>query len=154
MARPDPAQLDPARYPFGNAVTTRFADLDPNGHINNVAMAAVFEDARLRFLTAVGMPKNTDGARFMVANVTIDYLAQAYYPQGLECHVGVLPGGRSSWSLRQLLLQALRDHEAGKQIPGGDPRSFRVRSLRCELPRDADMSQLITTLVRPQEASA
>jgi len=105
MARPDSALLDPARYPFGNAVTTRFADLDPNGHINNVAMAAVFEDARLRFITAVGMPKNADGARFMVANVTIDYLAQAYYPAGLECRVGALPGGRSSWSLRQLLLQ-------------------------------------------------
>jgi len=57
MARPDPALFDPARYPFGNSVTTRFADLDPNGHINNVAMAAVFEDARLRFLTAVGLPK-------------------------------------------------------------------------------------------------
>jgi acyl-CoA thioester hydrolase len=105
MARPDPALLDPARYPFANAVTTRFADLDPNGHINNVAMAAVFEDARLRFITAVGMPPNTENARFMVANVTIDYLAQAYYPQGLECRVGALPGGRSSWSLRQLLLQ-------------------------------------------------
>lgn len=105
MARPDKALLDPARYPFGNAVTTRFADLDPNGHINNVAMAAVFEDARLRFVTAIGMPKNTDGARFMVANVTIDYLAQAYYPAGLICHVAALPGGRSSWSLQQLLLQ-------------------------------------------------
>jgi acyl-CoA thioester hydrolase len=105
MARPDPALLDPARYPFSNAVTTRFADLDPNGHINNVAMAAVFEDARLRFITAVGFPRNTAAARFMVANVTIDYLAQAYYPQNLTCCVGALPGGRSSWRLRQLLLQ-------------------------------------------------
>lgn len=108
MARPDPALLDPARYPFANAVTTRFADLDPNGHINNVAMAAVFEDARLRFISAVGMPRNTENARFMVANVNIDYLAQAYYPGGLECRVGALPGGRSSWSLRQLLLQDSR----------------------------------------------
>lgn len=105
MARPDPALFDAARYPFANAVTTRFADLDPNGHINNVAMAAVFEDARLRFITAVGMPRNTETARFMVANVNIDYLAQAFYPGDLDCRVGVLPGGRSSWSLRQLLLQ-------------------------------------------------
>jgi acyl-CoA thioester hydrolase len=105
MAKPDPALLDPVRYPFSNAVTTRFADLDPNGHINNVAMAAVFEDARLRFIAAIGMPKNTEGARFMVANVTIDYLAQAYYPAGLVCHVAALPGGRSSWSLQQLLIQ-------------------------------------------------
>ena len=60
-------------------------------------MAAVFEDARLRFITAVGMPRNTDGARFMVANVNIDYLAQAYYPAGLECRVGVLPGIWTRW---------------------------------------------------------
>lgn len=105
MAKPDPALLDPARYPFANAVTTRFADLDPNGHINNVAMAAMFEDSRLRFIGEIGFPRNAEGARFMVANVTIDYLAQAYYPQGLVCHVAALPGGRSSWSLQQLLLQ-------------------------------------------------
>jgi acyl-CoA thioester hydrolase len=51
------------------------------------------------------MPHNTETSRFMVANVTIDYLAQAYYPAKLDCLVAALPGGRTSWTMQQLLLQ-------------------------------------------------
>ena len=60
----------------------------------------------------------------------------------------LLPGDAAIIKLRQLLLQALRDHEEGKPIPGSDPQSYRVRSIRCELPRDSNMAQLITTLVK------
>ena len=37
--------------------------------------------------------------------------------------------------IRRLLLQTLKDHAAGKPLPGMKPASFRVRSARCELPR-------------------
>lgn len=60
----------------------------------------------------------------------------------------LLPGDAAIIKLRQLLLQALRDHEEGKPIPGSDPQSYRVRSIRCELPRDSNMAHLITTLVK------
>ena len=61
----------------------------------------------------------------------------------------LLPGDAAIVKLRQLLLNAIRDHQNGKEIPGMKPQSYCVRSLRCELPRDADMSQLITQLVKP-----
>jgi acyl-CoA thioester hydrolase len=142
MAKPDPVLLDPARYSFAIEVTTRFADLDPNGHINNVAMAAVFEDARLRFNVAVGMPPNTQSARFMVANVNIDYLAQAYYPAKLDCLVAALPGGRTSWGMQQLLLQ------------GGKPVAAASVAIVCTdgerpMPMAADLRErLVPWLIR------
>lgn len=104
MSRPDPALLDTARYRFVHEVTTRFADLDPNDHINNVAMAAVFEDGRVRFQAGIGFHR-TEALRPMVASVGIDYLAQAHYPGTLQCHVAVALIGRSSWTLQQLVVQ-------------------------------------------------
>ena len=41
MAKPDPALLDPTRYPHSVEIPTRYADCDPNNHINNVALAAI-----------------------------------------------------------------------------------------------------------------
>jgi phthalate 4,5-dioxygenase len=38
--------------------------------------------------------------------------------------------------IRRLLLQTLKDHDAGKLLPGMDPASYRVRSGRFEAPKD------------------
>jgi hypothetical protein len=45
--------------------------------------------------------------------------------------------------IRRLLLQTLRDHAAGRPLPGINPQSFRVRSFRFEAPPDASFSQLV-----------
>ena len=60
----------------------------------------------------------------------------------------LLIGDTAIVKLRRLLLQALRDRDEGKPPPGLDPGSYRVRSLRCELPPDADMPKLMKDIVR------
>lgn len=105
MPRPDPALLDPARYPFTHTVTTRFADVDPNQHLNNVALSAMMEDARVRFNQAVGLSVKMGERRAMVASVGMEYLAQGHFPQPVEAHCGIEQVGRSSWSIAQLLTQ-------------------------------------------------
>jgi nitrite reductase/ring-hydroxylating ferredoxin subunit len=47
----------------------------------------------------------------------------------------LLPGDAAIVKIRQLMLKTLKDHTAGKPLPGIDPRSFRVRSTRYEAPR-------------------
>lgn len=106
MAKPDAALLDPSRYAFAHEISTRFADLDPNGHINNVAMAAVFEDSRVRFLHGAGFREALGALRFMVASVSIDYLAQAHFPHPMTCHTAGLAMGNASWTVQQLVLQS------------------------------------------------
>jgi hypothetical protein len=44
--------------------------------------------------------------------------------------------------IRRLLLQTLKDHAAGKRLPGMDPRSYRVRSARCELPKGVPLDSM------------
>ena len=105
MARPDPALLNPARYPFAHTVTTRFADVDPNQHLNNVALAAMMEDARVRFNQAIGLKVKIGERRAMVASVGMEYLAQGHFPDPVEAHCGIELVGRTSWSIAQILIQ-------------------------------------------------
>jgi acyl-CoA thioester hydrolase len=105
MPRPDPALLNPARYPFTHVVTTRFADVDPNQHLNNVALAAMMEDARVRFNLAIGLKVKIGERRAMVASVGMEYLAQGHFPDPVSAHCAIEQVGRTSWSIAQLLTQ-------------------------------------------------
>ena len=105
MAKPDPALLDPAHYPFQLDIATRFGDLDMNQHINNVAMAGLFEDARVRFLYQTGTMGTAGPIQPMTASFAIEFLRQAYYPTPLTFHVGVSRIGRTSHTVVQLAMQ-------------------------------------------------
>jgi acyl-CoA thioester hydrolase len=105
MPRPDPALLRPARYRFSHPITTRFADVDPNRHLNNVALAAMMEDARVRFVQAVGIEAKPGERRVMVASFAIEYLAQGYFPAPVTVHCAIEGIGRTSWTVAQLLIQ-------------------------------------------------
>lgn len=108
MARPETWRTDPAAYPTGVAIQTRFQDLDPLGHINNVAMGALFESARVRFNHALGLMRFR-GHRWLVAQVRIDYLAEAHFPADIEIRSAIGDIGTRSW---QVLAAAFQDGEA------------------------------------------
>lgn len=107
MARPDPALLEAARYPYSCSIETRYRDLDSNLHVNNGAMASLLEEARVRFHRAAGFnnPSADPEGTVMVASVSIEYLGQSHYPEPLDCHVGFLRIGTSSYDLAQLITQ-------------------------------------------------
>ncbi|MEO6091493.1 MAG: acyl-CoA thioesterase [Novosphingobium sp.] len=105
MPKPDPALLDPARYSFHCEIQTRFGDLDTNLHLNNVALAAILEDARVRFYAASGFNDASQGMATMVVSLAIEFIGQAYYPAPLDVHVAPLAFGRTSSSLCQLATQ-------------------------------------------------
>jgi acyl-CoA thioester hydrolase len=104
MPRPAPWRLDPAAYPHHDIVQTRFADLDVLGHINNVAWAALFETARVRFFgTLLGSTPGKN--RGLVANVEINYLAEGNFPGDLQMVHGIGQLGTRSWQALGLALQ-------------------------------------------------
>lgn len=104
MPRPAPWRLDPAAYPHHDTIQTRFQDLDVLGHINNVAWAALFETARVRFyhtLSALGPGRN----RGLVANVEINYLGEGNFPAEMTIASGIGRLGTRSWQTLSLALQ-------------------------------------------------
>lgn len=105
MPKPDPALLDPTRYPFSCRIEPRFGDLDVNMHINNVAMAGFLEDGRVRFHRASRYREGLVGLSSMIVSIGIEYLGEAHYPDALTVHNAVEHVGRTSHGLIQLVTQ-------------------------------------------------
>ena len=107
MAKPDPALLDPARYPFSCSIETRYRDLDSNLHLNNGVLASLLEEGRVRFHRAskFGNVAADPELTAMVASVAIEYLGESHFPDPLEIHIAPARIGNSSYELCQLVMQ-------------------------------------------------
>ncbi|MEH6756437.1 MAG: acyl-CoA thioesterase [Parasphingorhabdus sp.] len=99
MSKPELWQLSKASYPFSNITQTRFGDMDVLGHINNVAMADLFENGRVRFNHSIGMKNRLQGSRWLIAALQINYLREAHFPNDAEICSGIGRIGNSSWEI-------------------------------------------------------
>jgi acyl-CoA thioester hydrolase len=111
MTRPAAFRLDPLRYPETVDVLARFADIDPLWHINNVAIAQYFEEARVSAIRTMAesarIPTEAE-QRILIARQSVDYLAEGNYPGALRVGVGVLHIGNSSFVLGMGMFQLQR----------------------------------------------
>lgn len=97
--KPEPFRLARAAYPYFRAVSARYGDMDEEGHLNNVALAGFYEEARVSFLRHHLKSKDGHDFRFVIANMNISYLAEAHYPGDYDVGVGVSKIGNSSFGL-------------------------------------------------------
>lgn len=105
MARIDRARLDSGIFPVRLVIQTRFDDLDFQGHINNVAVVVLLQEARVDFNRQAGLRGDMAGLRMMAAGLTVEYAGELRYPEPVEAVSGVLAIGRTSFTLGQVLLQ-------------------------------------------------
>ena len=88
---------DRSIYPHWCSDTVRFSDQDSAGHVNNVAICAYVETARLTFMRDIGMTApREDGVRGISAGMTISFLAESHWPGKVELGTGVMRIGTSS----------------------------------------------------------
>jgi acyl-CoA thioester hydrolase len=89
---------DPSR--FRVVVEIRYADLDPNEHVNHARYLIYLEEARLAFRReldrACGLP---DNLTWPIAELTIRYLRSAAYPGSLTVELAPIHVGRTSFTL-------------------------------------------------------
>ena len=105
----DARRLDYDAYALGQVVPTRFTDMDPNRHLNNVAIAQLCEEGRVRFHWLLRREHAEVGhPHFLVARVEVDYLAEGHYPHDAEVRTAVGEIGRSSYRIVQALFQTIR----------------------------------------------
>jgi len=95
------ALADPAMHTLWRHDIIRFADLDPLGHVNNVAYMVYFETGRIAFLEQLGAMSRhrEEGPVFVLAHVAADYLEELYYPGTVEIGTACRRVGRSSFHL-------------------------------------------------------
>ena len=112
MSRPAAWRLTREAYPLIETKQTRFQDLDTMGHLNNVAFASLFEDARVRVNRALG--RDLGGAsspgsfRAVVARNEINYLAEGSYPEDVEIAIGIGRVGNRSFEMLAAMFQSGR----------------------------------------------
>jgi acyl-CoA thioester hydrolase len=117
------ARLDVDSYPVRFAYRTLFSDMDTNRHLNNVTFGRLFEEGRVELHRRVfGLP-GSPGLTFMLASITIEFLAQARYPGSVEVASAVARVGGSSFTLDQAVYQdgacvALADCVMVKAVAG------------------------------------
>lgn len=82
----------------------RFADVDANGHINNVAFVTFFENARIRYLQEQlkGLRVLT-GAEVVVAHIELDLKRQMFYPGTIRAGARLIEIRRSSLVIGQAI---------------------------------------------------
>ena len=110
-ARQKPAGVDltdATQYRHWKDHVLRFSDLDPAGHVNNVAYAEIFEAGRVSFGMDAGSRELAPGTTTMIARMTIDYLAQMHFPGAVRVGTRVLSFGRSSCLLGQAIFEGER----------------------------------------------
>lgn len=94
----------------------RFADLDHNGHVNNVAFTVFFENSRVRYLTEILPLPRTHGLGFVLAHLSIDYRAQLYYPGSVSAGTRVVEVRKSSVVLGQSVFRGDESVAAGHAV--------------------------------------
>jgi acyl-CoA thioester hydrolase len=90
-----------ATFSYWSRENVRWGDQDGARHINNVAYATYFEDARLDLMLARVIPHKAPGDNFIVRRVAIDYLGTASYPAELDIGSCVVEVGSSSFTIGQ-----------------------------------------------------
>lgn len=108
MPRPDALLLRLETYPFLAEVPTRYSDLDPQNHVNNVAVASIYEEGRSQFIRWMvdNAGSELEPPRRMIAEVKVSYLAQIHYPATLRVAAGILHLGQRSYRIGQALFNA------------------------------------------------
>ncbi|HEV2597492.1 acyl-CoA thioesterase [Sphingopyxis sp.] len=106
MPKPESWRLDAASYPVCIDLQTRFQDMDINGHLNNVAFAALFESGRVLLNREIRpWEERPANERTMVAAVEINYLAEGNFPDPVQIATGIGRLGTSSWTIVQAMFQ-------------------------------------------------
>ena len=92
----------PNIYPSWTNSTIRYSDLDPNGHVNNGAINAFFEDGRVCFRNEQMLQLGDDIlAGFVLVKFSVNYLAPLFFPGSVDIGTVVTRVGRSSYNLGQ-----------------------------------------------------
>ena len=103
MTAIDPHRLVLAAYPVAREVTARVSDMDGYGHLNAIRIGHFYEDARAAFygVAFAGLHR----ARTPVAQLTIRYLGEGFWPGTMTIGTGMLKVGVSSYVMGQGLFQ-------------------------------------------------
>jgi acyl-CoA thioester hydrolase len=90
-------------FPYRLSDNVRFADLDPNQHVNNAVYATYFETGRVTLMKDRSYGLMPDGLGWIMVRIDIHFRAELHWPGKIELGLGVARFGRTSVSFDQVV---------------------------------------------------
>jgi acyl-CoA thioester hydrolase len=90
-------------FPFRVSDNVRFADLDPNQHVNNAVYASYFETGRVSLMKDRSYGLLPAGVTWMMVRLDMHFRAELRWPGTIEMGLGVTKFGRTSVTFDQVV---------------------------------------------------
>jgi acyl-CoA thioester hydrolase len=90
-------------FPYRLSDNVRFADLDPNQHVNNAVYATYFETGRVTLMKDRSYGLMPEGLGWIMVRIDIHFRAELHWPGRIELGLGVAKFGRTSVSFDQVV---------------------------------------------------
>jgi len=90
-------------FPYRLTDNVRFADLDPNQHVNNAVYATYFETGRVTLMKDRSHGLVPEGLAWIMVKLDIHFRAELRWPGTIEMGLGVSKFGRTSVTFDQVV---------------------------------------------------
>jgi acyl-CoA thioester hydrolase len=90
-------------FPYRVTDNVRFADLDPNQHVNNAVYATYFETGRVTLMKDRSYGLMPSGLAWIMVRLDIHFRAELRWPSMIEMGLGVAKLGRTSVTFDQVV---------------------------------------------------
>jgi acyl-CoA thioester hydrolase len=90
-------------FPYRLSDNVRFADLDPNQHVNNAVYASYFETGRVTLMKDHSYGLMPPGLAWIMVRLDIHFRAELRWPGTIELGLGLTKFGRTSVTFEQVV---------------------------------------------------
>jgi acyl-CoA thioester hydrolase len=90
-------------FPYRISDNVRFADLDPNQHVNNAVYATYFETGRVMLMKDHSYGLMPEGLAWIMVRLDIHFRAELRWPGTVEMGLGLVKFGRTSVTFDQVV---------------------------------------------------
>src|SRR3974390_506406 len=90
-------------FPYRIADNVRYADLDPNQHVNNAVYASYFETGRVTLMKDRSRGLTPEGLSWMMVRLDMHFRSQLRWPGTIEMGLGLVKFGRTSVTFDQVV---------------------------------------------------
>ncbi|MBR0718868.1 thioesterase family protein [Bradyrhizobium liaoningense] len=90
-------------FPYRLSDNVRFADLDPNQHVNNAVYATYFETGRVTLMKSPEYGLTPPGLAWIMVRLDIHFRSELHWPGKIELGLGVVKLGRTSVTFEQVV---------------------------------------------------
>ena len=90
-------------FPYRLTDNVRFADLDPNQHVNNAVYATYFETGRVTLMKDRSYGLMPAGVTWIMVRLDMHFRAELRWPGTIEMGLGVVKFGRTSVTFDQVV---------------------------------------------------